>query len=323
MSLQKLHDSILQGDRIALGKAITLAESKLPEHQSEVEELLEAVMPFCGKSIRIGITGIPGVGKSTFIESFGNYLIKEENRKIAVLAVDPSSSISKGSILGDKTRMENLSKNENAFIRASPSTGTLGGVSSGTRETILLCEAAGFDTIFIETVGVGQSETAVYSMVDFMLLLLLPGAGDELQGMKRGIVELADLIAINKSDGDNLQKAKIAQAAYRQALHLFPAKENDWQPEVVLCSSLSGEGIDLIWNKIKSYEIFSKDNNSFFEKRKRQNVHWMKEILFKLVFEKYSQNPDLKAQLTNKEKLVAAGKMSVLKAARELMENIN
>ncbi len=311
--------SLLSGDRNALAKAITLAESASPKHQNEAQQILDEILPHSGKSIRIGITGVPGVGKSTFIEALGNYLIKEKKKKVAVLAIDPTSAVSKGSILGDKTRMENLARNERAFIRPSPSTGTLGGVASQTREAILLCEAAGYDVIFVETVGVGQSETAVHSMVDFMLLLLLPGAGDELQGMKRGIVELADLLAINKADGDNLQKVKLAKADYKQALHLFSASENGWKPDVVTCSSLTGSGIPEIWKQVADFEKLTKANSYFTKRRKTQRKFWFKELLTSLVLKNFYENKKVKKQFSELEKMVEEEEISVTKAASLLL----
>ena len=242
LSNQKIVEELKKGDISTLGKAITLIESSLEKHRLQAEELIEMCLPFSGKSIRIGITGVPGVGKSTFIESWGNYLT-EQGHKVAVLAIDPSSKSSGGSILGDKTRMNELSVNKNAFIRPSPSAGSLGGVAQKTRESIILCETAGYDVILIETVGVGQSETAVHSMTDFFLLLMLSGAGDELQGIKRGIMEMADTIAITKSDGDNIQKAKLASMEYKNALHLFPQAESNWTPQVGICSAVEKTGL--------------------------------------------------------------------------------
>ncbi len=317
---KSLAQSLLSGDRNALANAITLIESTSPKHQKEAQQILDEILPHTGKSIRIGITGVPGVGKSTFIEALGNYLIKEKKKKVAVLAVDPTSSISKGSILGDKTRMENLAKSEHAFIRPSPSTGTLGGVASQTREAILLCEAAGYNVLFVETVGVGQSETAVHSMVDFMLLLLLPGAGDELQGMKRGIVELADLLAINKADGDNLQKVKLAKADYKQALHLFSTSENGWKPDVVACSSLTGSGIPEIWKQVESFEKHSKANGFFAKRRKEQRKFWLQELLTALVLRNFYENKKVKKKFSEFEKMVEEEKISVTKAADQLLK---
>jgi len=314
----KLTSSLLAGDRMALAKAITLIESASPKHQSEAQKIMDAILPYTGKSIRIGITGVPGVGKSTFIEALGNYLISNKKKKVAVLAIDPTSTVSKGSILGDKTRMANLARNENAFIRPSPSAGEQGGVAAATRESMLLCEAAGYDVIIVETMGVGQSETAVHSMVDFLLLLLLPGAGDELQGMKRGIVELADLLAINKADGDNLQKVKLAQAAYTQALRLFPPDERGWHSDVVTCSAITGAGIPEIWSLITEFEQLTKGNGSFAENRKVQSSYWLKEQLATLLIKKISEKRKVKKRLSQLEKMVQEGKMSVFSAAKEL-----
>lgn len=273
-----LADGILKGDRTLLSKSITLIESSLKEHQQQAQEIITKCLPHSGNSVRIGITGVPGVGKSTFIESFGKYLTKQ-GHKVAVLAIDPSSERTKGSILGDKTRMESLSTDKNAFIRPSPSAGSLGGVARKTRETVFLCEAAGFDVIIIETVGVGQSETAVHSMVDFFLLLMLAGAGDELQGIKRGIMEMADLIAITKADGTNINKAQLARAEYANAIHFFPQTESGWNPDVVTCSSVSNLGIANIWDKISEYRTFTLENNFFDNRRIKQNQYWMFESI--------------------------------------------
>ena len=249
MPLEWYVDGILKGDRVALSKAITLVESALPKHQELAQQIIAACLPHSGKALRLGITGVPGAGKSTFIEALGMYLCRKDH-KLAVLAIDPSSQRSKGSILGDKTRMEELSIHPNAFIRPSASAGTLGGVARKTRETVILCEAAGYDTIFIETVGVGQSETAVHSMVDFFLLILISGAGDELQGIKRGIMEMADGIAVNKADGDNVLRAERAAAECRTALHLFPMPDSGRETKVLTCSSLTGLNVDAVWHTI-------------------------------------------------------------------------
>ena len=262
--------NILQGNIPFLSKAITLVESTNPKHQEQANEIIEKCLPFANNSVRIGITGVPGVGKSTFIEAFGKQLTSQ-GKKVAVLAVDPSSSVNKGSILGDKTRMEQLVTDSNAFIRPSPAGSSLGGVAQKTRESIILCEAAGFDTIIIETVGVGQSETVVHSMVDFFLLLNLAGAGDELQGIKRGIIEMADAIVINKSDGENEKNAKIAQVEFNRALHLYPLKESNWQPKVLTASALNYKGIDVIDAMIQEYIALTKQNGYFAEKRNEQN----------------------------------------------------
>lgn len=271
---QSLIKGLLEGNITALSQAITLVESKNTKHLEKANTIIKACLPYANKSIRIGVTGVPGVGKSTFIEGFGSYLTALD-KKVAVLAVDPSSSITKGSILGDKTRMEDLVKNKNAFIRPSASGMALGGVARKTRETIILCEAAGFDTIIIETVGVGQSETAVHSMVDFFLLLKLAGAGDELQGIKRGIIEMADAIAINKADGDNLRRAKLAKVEFNRALHLYPEKASKWQPKVVTCSAIKNEGIDKLWTIIKEYITITSSNHYFQNKRNEQNKYWL------------------------------------------------
>jgi len=271
-------DGILKGDISVLSRAITIIESANSDHHLLASEIIEGVISHSGKSFRLGITGVPGVGKSTFIESFGKELL-EHKHKIAVLAIDPSSSKSKGSILGDKTRMEFLSAQSNVFIRPTPSSGSLGGVARATYETILLCEAAGFDFILIETVGVGQSEIAVSKMTDFFLLLMLAGAGDELQGIKRGIMEMADSIVITKADGDNIQKAKIAKAEYSNAIHLFPPSESGWIPKVELCSSVNNTGIKEVYGLIDSYKNYAHTNGYFNKKRKDQLIDILKETL--------------------------------------------
>jgi len=319
-SVEKFVEGILKGDRVLLGRAITLVESTLPKHQEKAQKIIEACLPYANNSIRIGVTGTPGVGKSTFIEAFGMHLI-EQQKKVAVLAIDPSSQRSKGSILGDKTRMEDLSSNENAFIRPSPAADSLGGVARKTRETIILCEAAGFDTILIETVGVGQSEIAVHSMVDFFLLLLLPGAGDELQGIKRGIVEMADLVVVNKADGDRLALAKQAKKEYRNALHLFPIKENGWTPKVEICSALKGIGIDLIWQKIIEYQQFTTQNNFFEENRKHQAKFWLHSSISEKLKQLFYENDLVKNELTQIEQDILNGRLSSFKAADELLKN--
>ncbi|QMU64877.1 MAG: methylmalonyl Co-A mutase-associated GTPase MeaB [Flavobacteriaceae bacterium] len=265
---------ILNGDITFLSRAITLVESTNTKHQEKANRILEGCLPHAHHAVRIGITGVPGVGKSTFIESFGKYLTGI-GKKVAVLAVDPSSSISKGSILGDKTRMETLVIDKNAFIRPSPSGISLGGVAQKTKESIILCEAAGFDIIIVETVGVGQSETTVHAMVDFFLLLKLYGAGDELQGIKRGIIEMADAIVINKADGDAIKQAKIAQTEFSRALHLYPPKESGWQPKVMMASALENKGIEPVYHLIKTYIQSTKESGFFTKKRNDQNIHWL------------------------------------------------
>ena len=285
----ELAQQIIEGNRTALGQGITLLESTLPEHEQKAQELLKLCLPHSQKSIRVGVTGIPGVGKSTFIEAFGK-LLTGKGKKIAVLAIDPTSERTHGSILGDKSRMHELAADENAFIRPSPSSGILGGVANKTRESIILCEAAGFDIILIETVGVGQSESTVSNLVDFFLLLMLAGAGDELQGIKRGIMELADALIITKSDGDNSIKAKNAAMEYKRALHLFPAKENSWIPQVSTCSALNKTGLDTIWELIEKYNNQMQANSYFMGNRKKQNNYWFHHIIkHELGNKKYQQ----------------------------------
>lgn len=319
LSLKDYIIGIKEGNRSILSQAITLTESSIPEHQEMAQQIIEKCLPLKGKSIRIGITGVPGVGKSTFIESFGKLLTNAGN-KIAVLAIDPSSERSKGSILGDKTRMEELANDENAFIRPSPSAGSLGGVARKTRETVLLCEAAGFNIIIIETVGVGQSETAVHSMVDFFLLLMLAGAGDELQGIKRGIMEMADLIAITKSDGTNIEKAKAAKTEYQNALHLFPPTPSGWEPKVVTCSSLTKNGIDDIWNEILNYTKLTKQNNYFISRRKEQAKYWMYETINEQLKSKFYQNSSIESVIKEMETQVLNDKLSSFVAAKILLD---
>lgn len=310
---------IKNSDIGVLGQAITLIESSLEKHRSIAETLIEKCLPISGKSIRIGITGVPGVGKSTFIEAWGNYLTSL-GHKVAVLAVDPSSQTSKGSILGDKTRMNDLAINPKAFIRPSPSAGSLGGVAQKTRESIILCEAAGFDVILIETVGVGQSETAVHSMTDFFLLLMLSGAGDELQGIKRGIMEMADHIAITKADGDNLKKSKLAAAEYKNALHLFPAQESGWIPQVSICSSLEKTGLDSIWQTIESYKNTTIINGYFEIKRQRQTEYWMNTHIKEQLLNNFHKNKAASSYLESIRKDLHSGKISPFKAAEECLK---
>jgi LAO/AO transport system kinase len=316
---KELTDAILKGDKIALSRAITLIESTNPEHLERANEVIKGCLPFANKSVRIGITGVPGVGKSTFIEAFGKYLTSL-GKKVAVLAVDPSSSISHGSILGDKTRMEELVKDENAFIRPSASGDSLGGVARKTRESIILCEACGFDTIIIETVGVGQSETAVHSMVDFFLLLKIAGAGDELQGIKRGIMEMADTIVINKADGDNVSKAKLAKTEFNRALHLFPAKNSGWNPKVTNCSAYEKTGIDAVWNIIADYLTLVKESNYFLTKRRDQNQFWMMETINEQLKSKFYNNSEIIKLLEENKKNVQNGIISPFSAAQSLLE---
>jgi len=310
---------ILQGDRITLSRAITLAESTRQDHQKLAQQIIEQCLPKAGNSVRIGITGTPGVGKSTFIEALGLHLLEQE-RRIAVLTIDPSSQVSRGSILGDKTRMGELSNHEQVFIRPSAAGETLGGVARKTRETILLCEAAGFDTIFIETVGVGQSEIAVHSMVDCFLLLLLPGAGDELQGIKRGIVEMADIVAVNKADGERLALAKQARQEYRNALHLFPAKESGWTPKVHLCSATDKSGISEVWESIQTFVDFTQENDFFNQNRSNQARYWLHETIQHNLGQWFYQHQAIKKALPEIEDRVLAGQLSSFQGAEELLE---
>jgi len=316
---QELVDGILAGNITALSRAITLVESTNTNHLAKANEVITACLPHANQSVRIGITGVPGVGKSTFIEAFGKYLTGL-GKKVAVLAVDPSSTISHGSILGDKTRMEELVKDENAFIRPSASGETLGGVARKTRETITLCEAAGFDTIVIETVGVGQSETAVHSMVDFFLLLKISGAGDELQGIKRGIMEMADAIVINKADGDNIKKSHLAKLEFNRALHLFPAKKSGWNPTTATCSAITHEGISTVWETITKFIELTKGNNYFFKKRKEQNQYWLLETIDEQLKQNFYNHPKIQELLDSTKKAVQNDEISPFAAAKILLD---
>ena len=310
---------ILDGNITILSQAVTLVESSLHEHQEIAQEIIEKCLPHAGKSVRVGITGVPGAGKSTSIDSFGMHLINA-GHKLAVLAIDPSSERSKGSILGDKTRMEALSREKNAFIRPSPSAGSLGGVARKTRETIVLCEAAGFDTIFVETVGVGQSETAVHSMVDFFLLIQLAGTGDELQGIKRGIMEMADGIIINKADGDNIKKAELAAAQFRNALHLFPPSDSGWIPKVLTYSGYYGLGIKEIWDMVNEYVAFTKKNGYFDYKRNEQAKYWMYESINDSLRDKFYTNPEVEKMLQPTERQVLNNEISSFVAAKRMID---
>ena len=311
-------EGILNGDRVLLSRAITLIESSKEEHYNLAQKIIEACIPHSGMSLRIGITGVPGVGKSTFIETLGKYLIDLGHRP-AVLAVDPSSSISGGSILGDKTRMERLAVDENAFIRPSPSAGSLGGVARKTKEIIILCEAAGYDIILVETVGVGQSETTVHSMVDFFLLLMLAGAGDELQGIKRGIVEMCDGMAINKADGDNIHKAEAAKVQYENALHLLMPSETGWRPKVLTCSSLDGNGVPEIWEMIREFEMMMKNHGVFETRRNIQRKHRMHETIAESLKARFYSNPEITKKVTKAEEMLAQLKITEYQAASMLL----
>jgi|TARA_B110000902_G_scaffold193338_1_gene219092 LAO/AO transport system kinase len=317
-SVDEFVAGILKGNITFLSKAITLVESTNAKHQQKANEILDRCLPYANNSVRIGITGVPGVGKSTFIETFGKHLTAQR-KKIAVLAVDPSSSVNKGSILGDKTRMEELVTDENAFIRPSPSGTSLGGVAQKTRESIILCEAAGFDTIIVETVGVGQSETVVHSMVDFFLLLKLAGAGDELQGIKRGIIEMADAIVINKADGENKQNAKIAKVEFNRALHLYPLKESTWQPKVLTASALHNSGIRKIDTMISDYISLTKENSYFDKKRNEQNKFWLLSTIEQQLKTNFYQNLKVKEALQEEINNLENGKTTPFNAAKRLL----
>lgn len=312
-------DGILKGDSTTLARAITLVESTDKRHQKKAHELVERCLSKKSETIRIGITGVPGVGKSTFIESFGKTLTAL-GKKVAVLAVDPTSSVSKGSILGDKTRMDKLVRDPDAFIRPSPSGTSLGGVARKTRETIVLCEAAGYNVILVETVGVGQSETAVHSMVDFFLLLKLPGAGDELQGIKRGIMEMADALVINKADGDNIKRAKFAKSEFSRALHLYPPKENGWVPKVLSCSALDNKGIPEIWKMIQDYGKAVKKKGHFKAKRQEQNKYWLIQTLESRLKQHFYQNKKIRKELELLQVEVIENRISPFKAAEKLLQ---
>lgn len=311
---------IARGDRVILGKALTLLESDLPEDQKQSATLINQLLDKTGNAIRIGITGVPGVGKSTFIEAFGKHVTSLDKR-LAVLTIDPSSQLTKGSILGDKTRMEDLARNPKAFIRPSASGKTLGGVAGKTREAILLCEAAGYDVIVIETVGVGQSEVAVKNMVDFFLLLMLAGAGDELQGIKKGIMEMADALVITKADGDNIKRATEAQADYKHALHLFPPHASGQTPNVLTCSALTNTGIEEVWKTITNHHDVIKQSGYLTENRKQQNIAWFTERFDQLIKNDLQHYPVVSEKLAELEKLAAGQKISAYEAAQQLLSH--
>ena len=320
LSRQEYVDGILHGDRTVLARAITLVESIHPEDSDLAQDVIEACLPRSGDSIRLGMTGAPGVGKSSVIEALGAYLTQDLRQKVAVLAIDPSSQISGGSILGDKTRMNALANEERAFIRPSPSGGSLGGVARRTRETMLLCEAAGWRTVIVETVGVGQSETAVRSMVDFFLLLMLAGAGDELQGMKRGIIEMSDLIAINKADGPNRRVAEQACRQFEAALHLFPAPPTGWTPRAITCSAVTRDGIPTLWQAVVEHDTLMKSNGWFQRARRDQVRRWMHETIEWGLHDHFRNDPAIKNNLPELEHEVAEGRISPFRAANRLLE---
>ena len=320
LSVADMVEGIVKGDVTILSQAVTLIESVNPDHQAKAQEVIEKCLPYSGNSIRIGISGVPGAGKSTSIDVFGIHVLEEHGGKLAVLAIDPSSERSKGSILGDKTRMEKLSQHPKSFIRPSPSAGSLGGVARKTRETIILCEAAGYDKIFVETVGVGQSETACHSMVDFFLLIQVAGTGDELQGIKRGIMEISDGIVINKCDGENVERCQMAATNFRNALHFFPKPESGWLPKVLCYSGFYGTGVKEVWDMIYEYVDFVKHNGYFQYRRNEQSKYWMYETINEQLRNSFYHNADIKAMLKNAEQSVLAGEKTSFAAAGELLD---
>jgi len=320
LTVGEMVNGILNGNTTILSQAVTLVESANPDHYAKAQEVIEKCLPHSGQSVRIGISGVPGAGKSTSIDQFGLHVLDKYGGKLAVLAIDPSSERSKGSILGDKTRMEKLAVRPETFIRPSPTAGSLGGVARKTRETIILCEAAGYDKIFVETVGVGQSETACHSMVDFFLLIQLAGTGDELQGIKRGIMEIADGIVINKCDGENVDKCKIAATSFRNALHFFPPSDSGWQPKVLCYSGFYGTGISEIWDMVYEYIRFVKDNGYFDYRRNEQSKYWMYETINEKLRSSFYNNPVIQERLSLSERAVLAGEKTSFTAAKELLD---
>lgn len=320
LSVGDMVDGIVKGNVTTLSRAVTLIESANPEHYAKAQEVIEKCLPYSGNSVRIGISGVPGAGKSTSIDEFGMHILKEHGGKLAVLAIDPSSERTKGSILGDKTRMEKLAQHKDSFIRPSPSAGSLGGVARKTRETIILCEAAGFDKVFVETVGVGQSETACHSMVDFFLLIQVAGTGDELQGIKRGIMEISDGIVINKCDGDNVDRCYLAATNFRNALHFFPMPESGWSPKVLCYSGFYGTGIKEIWDMIYQYFDFVRHNGYFTYRRNEQSKYWMYETINEQLRSSFYNNPEIRRQLAEAEKTVLQGHKTSFAAAGQLLK---
>ncbi|WP_100610783.1 methylmalonyl Co-A mutase-associated GTPase MeaB [Confluentibacter lentus] len=319
LTAQAYIDGVLSGDRVILSRAITIVESNLESDKLLAKDIIQAILPASGNSVRIGVTGVPGVGKSTFIEVFGKHIINQ-GHKVAILSIDPSSQRSKGSILGDKTRMEALSNLESAYIRPSASGDTLGGVANKTAESMLLCEAAGYDVVLIETVGVGQSETAVHGMTDFFLLLMLAGAGDELQGIKKGIMEMADMVVINKADGDNIKKSELARLQYQNALHIFPQSESGWMPVVTTASSTKNIGVDIVWDEITKYKELVTKNGYFDKNRNHQKIRWMYNNINEALKQLFYGSKDIALQLSTLEKQIISSEISPVKAAQDIIE---
>ncbi|PKQ43659.1 methylmalonyl Co-A mutase-associated GTPase MeaB [Confluentibacter flavum] len=319
LTAQAYIDGVLSGNRVILSRAITVIESNLESDKLLAKDIIQAILPASGNSVRIGVTGVPGVGKSTFIEVFGKHIINQ-GHKVAILSIDPSSQRSKGSILGDKTRMEALSTLESAYIRPSASGDTLGGVANKTAESMLLCEAAGYDVVLIETVGVGQSETAVHGMTDFFLLLMLAGAGDELQGIKKGIMEMADMVVINKADGDNIKKSELARLQYQNALHIFPQSESGWMPVVTTASSTKNIGVDAVWDEITKYTELVVKNGYFNKNRNHQKIRWMYNNINEALKHLFYGSKDIASKLTALEKQIIASEISPVKAAQDIIE---
>ena len=319
LSVDELADGVLAGDRTVLARAITLVESSSPLHAPGAAELLERILPSAGGARRVGVTGAPGVGKSCLIEALGSYLTREHGRRVAVLAIDPSSSVTGGSILGDKTRMTELSRDPRAFIRPSPSAGSLGGVARKTREALLLCEAAGYDVVLVETVGVGQSEITVRSMVDFFLLLMLAGAGDELQGIKKGVIELCDALAITKADGDNVRAAERARAEYARALQFLTPTTAGWHVEVATCSAVSGAGIQELWQVVERHHEHDQGTGQLERRRRRQNLDWMRSLITEQLERRFYDDPDVQALLPEIERRVEEGSLPASVAAQQLL----